>query len=201
MFSSRIIFTDRTDVSVGGRQTFMPRTAQTVASTAPNYAFRQASNALIVHLGDADDQQYGSSYAATGINDYLAFFNAIRQQFNNGLYMAGIICPATQTCGETQRTPRVTRSVLEAWPLAQIGSIQSVSTIQSTISSVFNSIVATSSPYALTQSAAIGASVQVIQDASKVLGPCNNSFFDVPRSRINGFDIEQNTVILFGGCR
>jgi hypothetical protein len=201
MYTSRIMFTDRTDASVGGRQTFMPRTSVTVAANAPNNAFRQACNALIVHLGDADDQYYSDATSASGIQEYLTFFTAIRTQFNNGLYMAGIICPTGSTCSETQRSTRVTRGVLERWPLAQIGSLQTPSQIGATINSVFNSIVATSSPYTLTQSAAIGASVQVIQDASKVLGPCNNSLFEVPRSRINGFDIEQNTVILFGGCR
>jgi hypothetical protein len=100
MFTSRIMFTDRTDASVGGRQTFMPRTVVTVASSAPNNAFRQATNALIVYLGDADDQFYSDIDSASGILEYLSFFQAIRQQFNNGLFMAGIICPTGNTCGK-----------------------------------------------------------------------------------------------------
>src|SRR3972149_6597626 len=43
--------------------------------------------------------------------------------------------------------------------------------------------------------------MQVLLGASKVIGPCNNSNNEVPRSRVTGFDIEQNRIILFGGCR
>ncbi|MBX5482859.1 MAG: VWA domain-containing protein [Myxococcaceae bacterium] len=177
---------------------------EALAPAAPNNPSKVRTDAqlVIVVLGDADDQ-----YTSVSIQTYANYFNNTgttagvdKNSLNQAIPVHGIICPAGQTCGETQNNPRRIASVISATQ-GVTGDINDPggTSIATTINTIVDSAIAAAGYK--TQKPPIGASVKVAMDAVLDGANCNKN--DLPRSRINGFDVDgkAGTISFFGACR
>lgn len=167
--------------------------------TASEQASKARAGALLVTiiLGDADDQ---SSQTAA---QYTTFFTTpgttLSGRTNNSgqkITVHGIVCPAGQSCGETQNNPQKHGQVIANTGGVR-GDITSASSISASINQIVNSVIAAAGHKM--QKPPIGASVKVALDA--VQGSCTKD--DLPRSRVHGFDFDgvNQTISFFGDCR
>jgi hypothetical protein len=178
-----------------GTFSFMP---QQPNDTADEFHLRANTNLLVAMLGDADDLfAPNNAAAAAQIDTYEAFFRALPVQ---SVTMGGILCPEDQTCGEGQRNPRVARGLVNRFG-GIIGSLADEASIGPTVEAIIDSALTQVSPYVLAE-APITSTVKVAMDAGSTVDPsCPTA--DVPRSRIDGFDVDARTrnVAFFGACR
>jgi hypothetical protein len=157
---------------------------------------RSGAHLLLVLMGDADDQYYANNQLPTGIDRYEAFFRTLPMA---SLNMGGILCPEGEDCGETQRTPRVARALINRFG-GVIGSLRELQSIGPTMNAIVDATISAISPYRLTKDA-IASTIKVVMENGSTIGVCNTA--DVRRSRIDGFDYEARTrsIQLFGACR
>ncbi|MFO0723850.1 MAG: adventurous gliding motility lipoprotein CglD [Myxococcota bacterium] len=174
-----------------GLPTFMPP-----AAAADDMHLRAGAHLLVILMGDADDQNYPNSALPMGIDAYEAFFRGLPVA---SIQMGGILCPEGETCGETQRTPRVARELVNRFG-GVIGSLNNLASIAPTVAAIIDTAVGSISPYRLTKDA-IASTIKVVVETGSTVGPCNTG--DVPRSRRNGFDYDPSShhVQFFGNCR
>ncbi len=156
---------------------------------------RTAADLHLIVLGDADDQ------SATAIATLNAFFLNYDGAGSKAT-VHGIVCPAGQACGETQRTPRrnldtiaATGGVLGDINVAQSGSPQLAATLDAILSAA---IAGTGH---LLQRPPISATLKIAIETGGTVGACATA--DVPRDRTSGFDFDSATrkVVFFGACR
>ncbi len=170
---------------------------------------RADAEPVFVLLGDADDQSTG--YNSTGggtkvaIQEFVTFFSGsgagTKNKLNKNVPVHGIVCPAGQTCGgEADNGQNNTRhgTVITATGGVR-GDIRTTASIQGTIDTIVQSAIAASGYK--TQKPPIGASVKVAMNAVSNPGSCTAN--DIPRSRVNGFDVDgkAGTISFFGACR
>jgi len=160
---------------------------------------RAGAKLVLIILGDADDQ---SSYQAAA---YSAFFNTAGgavgpyQNLSGGkVPVHGIICPAGQTCGETQQNPQRHGAVITATGGVR-GEIITPASIGATMNQIVQSTIGAAGYK--TAKPPIGTSIKVALAAVQTPAQCNKD--DVPRSRIHGFDFDglNRTISLYGACR
>jgi len=175
------------------------------AANPANTMKRTDATLITVFVGDADDQSAGT---LAQFSTFFGTLNATIQNANDGnttytnrvgpIVMHGIVCPDGATCGETQNTPRKNAGVITATGGVR-GAIDSTTSIQTTMRAIVNSAIATAG-YQLLKSP-IGASVKVAMSA--VADPANCNKDDIPRSRVNGFDVNglARSIAFFGACR
>ncbi|MGA9524494.1 MAG: adventurous gliding motility lipoprotein CglD [Myxococcaceae bacterium] len=172
----------------------------------PKPQLRADAEPVIVLLGDADDQTTG--YTTTGTNleniqNFVTFFtasgNGTKNKLNKNISVHGIVCPAGQSCnGENGQSNTRHGTVITATGGVR-GDIRTTASIQTTINTIVQSAIAASGYK--TQKPPIGASVKVAMDVVSNPGSCNAN--DLPRSRVNGFDVDgkAGTISFFGACR
>ncbi|MCK5798538.1 MAG: VWA domain-containing protein [Deltaproteobacteria bacterium] len=160
---------------------------------------RAGASIVIIILGDADDQ---SSYNAAAYSTFFNVPNATVGTYKNKsgkkITVHGIICPAGQSCGETQKNPQRHGAVITA-----TGGIRGAINQTTSISTSMNLIVKNSIAAAGYQllKPPIGASIKVALDAVQDGAKCTKD--DIPRSRVSGFDFDgvNRTISFFGACR
>jgi hypothetical protein len=176
------------------------------ASNAPAaIKVRPNARVVVVLLGDADDQ---SSSSATNFTTYFGTTGSTLGGLTNNLtaqngggkvVVHGVVCPEGQNCGEDQANPHKNGLVIAATGGVR-GDINGSSTsIATTASAIVNAVIAQSG-YRLLKPP-IGASLKLALSAVSNPSLCNKD--DLPRSRVNGFDVDglARTVALFGACR
>jgi hypothetical protein len=180
---------------------FVTRAGGTPANTVK----RSDATLITVFVGDADDQSSGT---LAQFNTFFGTLNATITNPNdsNNVYtnrigkivMHGIVCPDGATCGETQNNPRKNAGVITSTGGVR-GAIDSTASIQTTMRAIVNSAIATAG-YQLLKPP-IGASVKVAMSAVENGTLCNKD--DIPRSRVNGFDVNglARSIAFFGACR
>lgn len=122
----------------GGLPTYLPP-----VPGGAEMSLRQGAHLLVILMGDADDQYYANAGAAAGIDTYEAFFRALPVA---SLSMGGILCPEAEACGETQRTPRVARAVINRFG-GVIGSLLDTASIGPAVAAIIDAAIAVVSPY------------------------------------------------------
>ena len=174
-----------------GTISFMPPQAN-----ADPLHLRENTNLLVILMGDADDLFYNNAALPGGIDTYEAFFSGLPVQ---SVTLGGILCPEGNNCGETQRTPRVARALINRFG-GTIGSLLDLPSIEPSVSAIIDDAVGAVSPYALSRDA-IPSTIKVSMEMGSTVGMCNTA--DVPRSRTDGFDYDpiRGTLVFFGDCR
>jgi hypothetical protein len=165
-------------------------------------AFRTDANVNLIFLSDTGDQ---SGTAPQAFNQFLSQTFAGRQ-----ILAHAIACPAGTDCGDGSResTPATYGTVVQLTG-GVLGSIQEFNVPNPNAAqrarqeSIIDAIL----------SAAIGgtgrqlnrppisATIKIAIEANGTLGACNTA--DVPRSRMNGWDIDSATrrIVFYGTCR
>jgi hypothetical protein len=166
----------------------------TNASTPAGKKYRPGARLVVIILTDVRDQP--DTVPVSTYIDYFKGTNPVGQL----IQMHGIICdPAGGECypGEPVNNPRHL-DIIQATG-GVVGSIRSTTSIQSTINTIVDSVIASTGYRTLKPP--IGASVRValesVQDATR----CNAS--DLPRGRTNGFDVDgiSQALSFYGACR
>ncbi len=165
-------------------------------TAADDVHLRRDANLLVIFMGDADDQWYTNAQLPMGIDAYEAFFRALPVR---SISLGGILCPPGQTCGETQRTPRVAEALVNRFG-GTIGNLADATSIPPAVAAIIDAAVGVASPYVLGGDA-IPATIKVVMEAGTTVGACDTD--DVPRSRSHGWDYDPRTRTLafFGDCR
>ena len=166
----------------------------TNASTPADKRYRPGARLVVVVLTDVDDQPY--SVPVSTYIDYFKGANPVGQL----IQMHGIICDkAGGPCypGEPVDTPRHLDVIQATGGI--VGTIRSTTSIQTTINTIVDSVIASTGYRTLKPP--IGASVRVALEA--VQDPANCSANDLPRSRTNGFDVDgvSQALAFYGACR
>ncbi len=174
-----------------GTISFMPPQAN-----ADALHLRQDTNLLVILMGDADDLFYPNAQLPGGIDSYETFFSGLPVR---SVTLGGILCPEGNNCGETQRNPRVARSLINRFG-GTIGSLLDLTSIEPSVSAIIDDAVGAVSPYNLSKDA-IPSTIKVSMEPGSTIGACREA--DVPRSRTNGFDYDpiRGALIFFGDCR
>jgi hypothetical protein len=183
------------------------------SSTEVKEKMRAGATLVVIILGDADDQTKDydesdgdcNSPACESVNNFIKYFTATGTTSNDNnplnipITVHGIVCAEGPTCnGEYQASPKRHAQVVTATGGVR-GSIKDLPSIQDSTDAIVSSIIA-SVGHRL-QKPPIGASVKVAADA--VLNPSGCDKNDIPRSRVDGFDVDGRTGSLsfFGACR
>ncbi|PTL81778.1 adventurous gliding motility lipoprotein CglD [Vitiosangium sp. GDMCC 1.1324] len=166
----------------------------TNASTPAAKKYRPGARLVVIVLTDVRDQP-DTPPVSTYIN-YFKGANPIGQL----IQMHGIICdPGGGECypGEPVNDPRHL-DVIQATG-GVVGSIRSTSSIQNTINTIVDSVIASTGYRTLKPP--IGASVRVALESVQDPAQCTAS--DLPRGRTNGFDVDGISQVLsfYGACR
>lgn len=168
----------------------------TNASTPADKKFRPGARLVVIILTDVRD----SGDDATSVNTYIDYFKGANPT-STLIQMHGIVCDAAggQECYPSepvndQRHIEVIRATggIE-------GSIRSTTSIQNTINSIMDSVIASAGYRTLKPP--IGASVRVALEAVQNPAACSAS--DLPRSKTNGFDVDgiSQALAFYGACR
>jgi hypothetical protein len=171
-----------------------PGTATEVKTKA-----RAGAKLVVIILGDADDQ---STYGAAAYSNFFSNANASVGSYQNKsgdkVPVHGIICPAGQTCGETQKNPQWHGQVITATGGVR-GAINTPAAIAATMNQIVQSTIGAAGYK--TKKPPIGTSIKIALAGVQNPGQCNKN--NVPRSRVNGFDFDglNRTVSLYGACR
>ena len=159
---------------------------------------RSGSTLAVLLMGDADDQSAGS------IATYLSFYKNY-DGAGGVAQVHGILCPANDTCGEDQNTPRKAIGVVNGMN-GVLGDINSANggggTLGPTIDAILNSAIAGASPYT-TQKPPIASTIKLAMDPAALADPTKCNAADVPRDRTSGFDFDSvsQRILFFGDCR
>jgi len=200
-------------------------TNDVTSATSAKPLMRPDAELVIVLLGDADDQTTGYTTTSTvdttfgsptygfpnqpreNIQNYIDFFKSTglsgqttKNTLNKIIPVHGIVCPPGSNCNsEWQDTPQRHAQVINATSGIR-GDIRTTSSIQSTMNAIVDNVIAAQG-YRM-QKPPIGASVKVAIDFARDT-PVNCPEYDVPRSRVNGFDFNglTRTISFFGACR
>ncbi len=166
--------------------------------------FRDGATAVVVLLGDADDQSAGVNATALIYSEYFNNTGAVagvsKNPINQKIVVHGIVCPVGVNCNnETQNNPQKHAAVITATGGIR-GEINNAASITSTINQVVNSAI-NAAGYKM-QKPPIGASVKVALSSVNSLTTCPSPG-NIPRSRVDGFDFDgvNRTLSFFGGCR
>jgi len=171
----------------------------TNASTPTAKKWRQGARLVVIILSDARDQS-PESQSATGLQNVINFYRGSNPT-GQPISVHGIICdPASSTrCSshEDNTDPRHLEVIQATGGI--FGQINSPTSIQNTINTIMDSVIAGSGYRTLKPP--IGASVRVALDG--VLNPLQCNASDVPRSRVNGFDVDgiSRALAFYGACR
>lgn len=191
--------------SGSGTERCLQAAAKAVSDVTPGTAVEQKSKAradatlVIIILGDADDQ---SSYTAA---QYTTFFNTVngtvasyQNKSGKKITVHGIICPAGQTCGETQSNPQKHGTVIANTGGIR-GDIGTATSISQTMAQIVKNSIAQGG-YILLKPP-IGASIKVALTSVQDPAQCNKD--NIPRSRVDGFDFDgvNRAISFFGACR
>jgi hypothetical protein len=166
----------------------------TSASTPTAQKYRPGARLIVIILTDVRDQP-----DTTPVSSFTAFFKDTNPT-GKLIPMHGIICdPTGDRCHpeEDNTNPRHLDVIQATGGI--VGSIRSTTSIQNTINSIMDSVIAASGYRTLKPP--IGASMRVsMQD---VLDPSRCTASDVPRSRANGFDVDgiSQALAFYGACR
>jgi len=190
-------------INGSGREKALEGGAKAISDMGPGGGsgtkFRPDADVVVIVLADADDQ---SSY---GGESYVPFFNTPGATLSGWVNRArkpvpvhGIVCPAGQSCGETQYSPQRT-GVAIAGTGGIRGNINDSVSISNAIERIVDSTISTAG-HKLARPP-ISASLKVAISSVSNPAVCNKD--DLPRSRINGFDFDgvTGTVNFFGGCQ
>ena len=166
----------------------------TNASTPANQRYRPGARLVVIVLTDVRDQPDTPS-----VQTYIDYFKGANPT-GQLIQMHGIICdPAGGQCypGEPVDNPRHLEVIQATGGI--VGTIRSTVSIQNTINSIFDSVIASAGYRTLKPP--IGASVRVALDS--VLDPTRCTASDLPRSRTNGFDVDgiSQALAFYGACR
>ena len=180
-------------------------------ATQPTKTVRPDATLVFLFLADADDQ------ANTTIDGYKVFFDNYRGNLGaQKLQMHGIICMqglnsdgitgSTNSCGETQRSPRRSISLINhlGGVKGDIYEVQRSGTTALTpiISNIMSAATSGTSTYT-TEHAPIAATIKLAIDPSTQIYGTACDRDDVPRSRNHGFDYDGTTqrILFYGDCR
>ncbi|WNG41858.1 VWA domain-containing protein [Archangium violaceum] len=166
----------------------------TQASTPAAKKYRPGARLVVILLTDVRDQP--DTIPVSTYIDYFKGTNPIGQL----IQMHGIICdPAGGECypSEPVHDPRHL-DVIQATG-GVVGSIRSTASIQNTINTIVDSVIASTGYRTLKPP--IGASVRVAMESVQDPSRCTAS--DLPRSRTNGFDVDgvSRALSFYGACR
>ncbi|ATB34351.1 lipoprotein [Melittangium boletus DSM 14713] len=166
----------------------------TNASTPAARKYRPGARLVVIVLTDVRDQP-----DTPPVSTYINYFKGANPT-GQLIQMHGIICdPAGGYCypGEPVDDPRHLDVIQATGGI--VGSIRSTESIKNTINSIVDSVIASTGYRTLKPP--IGASVRValesVQDPTKCLAS------DLPRSRVNGFDVDgiSQALAFYGACR
>jgi len=167
----------------------------TNASTPADKKFRPGARLVVIVLTDVRDTNDN-----TPVSTYIDYFKGANPT-GSPIQMHGIICDSIDG-GECYPSEPIHdlrhKDVIQATG-GIVGSIRSTLSIQNTIGSIMDSVIASTGYRTLKPP--IGASVRValasVQDPSKCLAS------DLPRSRTNGFDVDgiSQALAFYGACR
>ncbi len=168
--------------------------SMTSAAAPAEKRYRPGARLVVIVLTDVNDQPYHvpvSSYI-----DYFKGANPVGQL----IQMHGIICDgAGGECypGEPVDNPRHLDVIQATGGI--VGTIRSTASIQNTINTIVDSVIASTGYRTLKPP--IGASVRVALEAVQNPALCPPS--DLPRSRTNGFDVDgvSQALAFYGACR
>jgi hypothetical protein len=171
-----------------------PGTATEVKNKA-----RAGAKLVVIILGDADDQStYGAGSYINFFSVNMATVGPYQNKSGGKIPVHGIVCPAGQTCSETQKSPQWHGQVITATGGVR-GAINTPASISATMTQIVQSTIGAAGYK--TKKPPIGTSIKVALAAVQNPGACNKD--NVPRSRKNGFDFHglTQTISLFGACR
>jgi hypothetical protein len=165
------------------------------ASTPADKKLRPGARLVVILLTDVRD----SGDDSTPVSTYLNYFKGANPT-GQLIQMHGIICdPAGGECypGEPVSDSRHLEVIQATGGVT--GSIRNSASIQNTINTIMDSVIASAGHRTLKPP--IGASVRVAVES--VLNPSLCNANDVPRSRVNGFDVDgiNRTLSFYGACR
>ncbi|HYO56290.1 adventurous gliding motility lipoprotein CglD [Archangium sp.] len=167
----------------------------TNASTPAAQKYRPGARLVVIILTDVRDSGDDSTPVSTYI-DYFKSANPTGQL----IQMHGIICdPAGGECYPSEPVHDQRHvEVIEATG-GIMGSIRSTTSIQNTINTIMDSVIASTGYRTLKPP--IGASVRVALES--VLDGTRCTAGDLPRSRANGFDVDgiSRALAFYGACR
>ncbi|AGC42360.1 putative lipoprotein [Myxococcus stipitatus DSM 14675] len=168
---------------------------------------RPGAKVVVVILTDTHD------YSTDSIATFEQYFKGTgttattKNPLNQVIQVHGIICPPEGATGDTstwchnQEDPRNPKhlDIIQATG-GVVGSIRNSASITTTINGIVDSTIAAVGHK--TQQPPIGASVKVSVAAVANPTSCPTPS-DLPRSRVNGFDVDgiNRTLSFFGGCR
>ncbi|QRN96028.1 VWA domain-containing protein [Archangium violaceum] len=166
----------------------------TNAGTPTDKKYRPGAKLVVIILTDVRDTN-----DSTAVSTYIDYFKSANPT-GQLIPMHGIICDATGgECypGEPVNDQRHVEVIQATGGIT--GSIRSATSIQNTINTIFDSAIASSGYRTLKPP--IGASVRVAVEAVRDSSQCNAS--DLPRSRVNGFDVDgvSQALAFYGACR
>lgn len=173
-----------------------------LSATYPDFRLRSSAELVVVILTDTRDQSSGA------VSDYISYFRNTgtntgvnKNPHDRPITVHGIICPPDGSrcqSAEDNTNPRHL-DVIQATG-GVYGSIRSQSAIQTTIYTIVDSVIASSGYRTLKPP--IGASVRVAVEAVVDPASCPTTG-DIPRSRVNGFDIDglSRALSFYGACR
>ncbi|HYO56019.1 adventurous gliding motility lipoprotein CglD [Archangium sp.] len=167
----------------------------TKVSTPTDKKLRPGAKLVVILLTDVRD----SGDDATPVSMYINYFKGANPT-GQLIPMHGIICdPAGGECypGEPVHDSRHVEVIQATGGV--MGSIRNSASIQNTINTIMDSAIASAGYRTLKPP--IGASVRVAVESVQNPSLCNAS--DLPRSRVNGFDVDGTSRALsfYGACR
>jgi hypothetical protein len=171
----------------------------TNTSTTPTAKqWRPGAQLVVILLTDARDQS-GEAQTPTGLQSVISFYRGSNPT-GQLIPVHGIICDPTGTrCNENEdnTNPRHLEVIQATGGVS--GLINNSQSIQNTINTIMDSVIAGSGYRTLKPP--IGASVRVALEAVQDPTKCTAS--DVPRSRVNGFDVDgiSRSLAFYGACR
>jgi hypothetical protein len=167
----------------------------TSSSTAAAKKYRPGAKLVVIALTDVRDMEDNPP-----VSTYIDYFKGANPT-GQLIQMHGIICDSVDG-GECYPGEPITnlrhKDVIQATG-GLLGSIRSTASIQNTIGAIVDSVIASTGYRTLKPP--IGASVRVAVEAVQDPTQCNAG--DLPRSRVNGFDVDgiSQALAFYGACR
>ena len=165
------------------------------SSTPADKKYRSGARLVVILLTDVRDTNDN-----TPVITYIDYFKGANP-IGKPIQMHGIICDSVDG-GECYPAEPIHdlrhKDVIQATG-GIVGSIRSTTSIQNTIGSIMDSVIASTGYRTLKPP--IGASVRVAVEAVQDAAQCNAN--DLPRSRTNGFDVDgiSQALAFYGACR